>query len=1104
MKKERDYFFVRSRKLLKPGLTMKIFAFFSLICVLNTQAINIQAQQNEIQINVKDKPLTEVLKMIQQQSGYNILYSNELVKNIRPVALTMKSNDIRAIMETCLRETGLSYEIENGTIIIKAAPNAPQTTSIRKVQGSVTDLQSKMPLPGVTVIAKQDGQSLTGVATDANGHFEISLPDGIKELTFTFVGYKTVTAKIENDKDMTIRMQEEIKAIDEVVVTGYFTKAKSSYTGAAKTISADDLKNISKTNVIAALAALTPGLDIVERNELGSNPNHVPELLLRGMSSFSDNSRQVNQPTIILDGVEISMTDLYDLDINEIENITVLKDASASALYGAKAANGVIVVERKKITEGSLRVAYNFTGNVQFPYLKDYSVLNAADKLEYERLAGLYGDRDKEHDFNLDRIYNERFQEVKRGVNSDWLSQPARTAFSHDHSLRLSGGSSNIRYELSGRFNNTQGVMKEDYRRRYGLGFKLEYHVQNKLTLSNRTSYTEINTKDTPYGQFSQYTGMNPYDRMYDEYGLPNTNLSWNLDNPLFEATLGNYNTNRSKNLSNTTDIRWDIHKFFRITGNFNITLDDGNGEEYFSPDSQKFKEEKDISKKGSLTQMSSHGVSYSGILTAAFNKITENNSLISLAAGTEIRKDKSESSSLTGVGIYDNALNFIGHASGYPTNGKPSGNQAISTEVGIFANANYMYNNRYYADFVYRITGSSKFGANNRYGNFWSGGIGWNLHNENFLKSEHIDLLKIRGSVGYTGKVNFEPFQAMTFYQYSNDLEYKNGIGAIPLTIGNDDLKWERELSYNVGTDISLFARRLNLTLDFYMKRTTDLVLDQSKAPSIGVTTGKENIGEMENKGVEFQLDGFLIQQNNFYWQVGLTGYANRNRILKINNALKRQNELNNAKESINPLGQYEEGESISALKVVRSAGIDPATGQEIYIKLNGKNTFNYSPNDKIIIGDTEPKFKGTIYTNLYYKGFSLYLMAGYKCGGYIYNTTRATKVEGANPMYNADRRVFESRWKQPGDIALYKDIKDQSMPKHTDRFVEKENVFTLNAVNLGYEFKPEFCSRLRLKNLRLGLNLTDILRFSNVKIERGTSYLYSNGFEFTLSTIF
>ena len=587
----------------KIRLTMKLLLFFSLALVLNTSAIPSKAQQTKVSLNLKDKQLTEVLKLIQQQSGFNILYSNELVKNNRMVSLRIDSDDIHEVMRACLQGNALDYEIQNNTIIIKALAAAPQVPQVVKVRGHVIDAKTGQPMPGVTVVAMDGGGAVTGAATDADGLFTVNLPEDIRELTFTFVGYKSVTLPVQTDKEMTVRLEEEVAEMDEVVVNGYFTKSKNSYTGAVKTITNDQLKSVSNTNIIAAISALTPGLNLVERSDLGSNPNRVPELLLRGMSSFSSGTRVVNQPTIMLDGVEISMEELYDLDMNEIENITVLKDASATALYGSRAANGVIVIERKKLAEGNIRVNYNLTGNVQFPYLKDYDLLNAREKLEYEKLSRLYTpeqdrwgsvDMDKEQ-YRLDQLYNERYKEVARGVDSDWLSQPARTAFSHDNSLRIYGGASNIRYELSGRFNNTQGVMKDDYRRRYALGFKLEYHLPNQLTFSNRTNYNETDTKDTPYGSFRNWIDQNPYDRIYDEYGNPNRNLSWDNWNPMIDAKLGNFTLNSNKSITNTTDIRWDINDLFRITGNFNIAVSEGNGEKYISPDSKAFKDETDI-----------------------------------------------------------------------------------------------------------------------------------------------------------------------------------------------------------------------------------------------------------------------------------------------------------------------------------------------------------------------------------------------------------------------------------------------------------------------------------------------------------------------------
>ena len=754
---------------------------------------------------------------------------------------------------------------------------------------------------------------------------------------------------------------------------------------------------------------------------------------------------------------------------------------------------------------------YNFTGNVQFPMLGDYNVLSAAEKLEYERLAGLYDANGAISSitglplqYEYDELYNQRYKLIAAGQNSDWLSQPARTAFSHDHSLRVYGGASNLRYELTGRFGDTRGVMKDDYRKRYNIGFKLDYYIGD-FTISNRTTYQEVSVKNTPYGSFSQYVQMNPYDRMYNDDGSVNTNLAWDLNNPLYEAKLGSFSTSGTRTLSNSTDMRWDINRMFLVTGHFNVSSDMGSSDNFLSPNSLTYKDVTDLSKKGQYTKGTSKGISYNGNLVATFNKFFKDESLISLSSGWEINYAKSSSENTTAVGFFNDDLSYIGNAVGYPASSKPYGSQAETADVGVFTTGNFSWRNRYFADATWRMTGSSQFGENNRYGHFWSAGLGWNVMNEEFMKSvkKNFDVFKVRASAGYTGKVSFSPFQAMTMYQYSNDYEYKNGIGAVPVTIGNVDLTWERTMNYNVGLDLSMFNRRLNFTVDAYIRNTEDLLLDKAKAPSTGVTTAMSNLGELQNKGIEFQLDGYIFQTNDFYWRLATTGYMNRNKITKIDKALEEINKQNyeNAYASLAPLPQYAEGESVSALKLVRSAGIDPATGKEIYIKRNGEYTFEYDPADKVLIGDTEPAYTGTFSTNLFWKGFSLYTLFNFRMGAWVYNTTRVSKVEGSDPRYNADQRVFDDRWKQPGDHAIYKDIADSSRPEQTTRFAEKENTLSLGSLNLGYEFSDDVCKRLRIRNLRAGINFTDILRISTVKIERGTDYLYSQGFELYLN---
>ncbi|MBR5860748.1 MAG: SusC/RagA family TonB-linked outer membrane protein [Bacteroidaceae bacterium] len=996
-----------------------------------------------------------------------------------------------------------------GSVVSDIRPDS----KLKVAAGVVIDKKTGEAVISANVAVWADGKLLTGTSTDFEGNFRIISPVSDFELRISFIGYKEVviSSSVKDIENLHVELIEEENTLNDVVITGFVAKNKETFTGSVTEMSGVELRQVSGTNLISAISALTPGMSMVENSSQGSNPNHTPELVLRGMSSFSNSGQQVNQPTIILDGTEISMQDLYDLDINEVEKITVLKDASATALYGSKAANGVIVITRKPILESTMRVQYNFTGNLQLPMLSDYNVLNAAEKLEYERLAGLY-DAQGAIDpvtgmplqYQYDDIYNQRYKTIAAGQNSDWLSQPARTALSQDHSLRIYGGASNLRYELSGRLGDTRGVMKGDYRKRYSLGFKLDYYVGD-VTISNRTTYQEVASKNSPYGSFSQYVGMNPYDKMYNEDGTPNTNLSWDIDNPLYEATLGSFSKSGERTLSNSTDFRWDINRMFLLTGHFNLSSAMGSSDIFTSPKSLVYKDVTDLSKKGQYTKGTSRATSYNGNIVGTFNKFFQNESLLSISAGWEINHSESSSETLQAIGFFNDKLSYIGNAAGYPTDSKPYGSQAETADVGFFTTGNFSWHNRYFVDATWRTTGSSQFGENNRFGHFWSGGLGWNVMNEEFMKDikKNFDVFKVRGSVGYTGKVSFSPFQAMTMYQYLNDYEYKNGIGAIPVTIGNVDLTWERTMNYNIGIDLSMFDRRLNFVLDAYIRNTTDLLLDKSKAPSTGVTTAKSNLGELQNKGIEFQLDGYIYRNDDFYWRVATTGYMNRNKITKINSALEEINKENqeNADFYLTPLPQYAEGESVTALKLVRSAGIDPATGREVYIKRNGERTFEYDPADKVLIGDTEPKYNGTFSTNVFWKGFTAYALFNFRLGAWVYNTTRASKVEGADPKYNADQRVFDDRWKQPGDHALYKNIADTSRPEQTDRFAEEEHTLSLGSLNIGYEFDENFCNRYKLRNMRVGVNFTDILRLSTVKIERGTDYLYSQGFEFYLN---
>lgn len=1004
-------------------------------------------------------------------------------------------------------------------LLIALLPSEAFSQSGNLVTGVVIDEETDEPLIGATVgvYDKAGDKFLWGTATDIDGKFSLKAPTKDGELRVSYIGYDPVSRDITPEGgDFTIVLSAKSVLTEEVVVTGYFNKNKNSFTGSVQQLSGDELKTISGTNVIQAIAALTPGLDVVKNSAMGSNPNNVPEMVLRGMTSFSNDTQQVNQPTIILDGVEISTTELYDLNMNEIESVNVLKDASAAALYGSKAANGVIVITRKKATEGRMKVSYSFTGDFEYPDLTDYRLLTPMQKLEYERMAGLYtasapdainGTTGNFTQYELDELYNSRYKLIRGGINSDWLAQPVRNSFSQDHSIRLYGGSQNLRYEINARFADTNGVMKGDNRRRIAVGYYLSYYINDKFLFYNRGTFNDVRTKETPFGSFSDYARMNPYDPMYNPDGSVNLDLSWDLNNPLYEATLGSFSKTKATTFTNTTNLRWDIIHGLRVTGQFAVTAGTNGSDIFRSPNSMYYKNETDPTKKGSYSLMNGDNLLINSNIVASYNYQFPDNSLITVNGGWELNYSNTTNVTTLAEGFYNDNLWFISNAAGFMSNQKPVGSQAKATDVGFFINATYMFRSRYMIDGVYRATGSSRFGSHNPWGHFWSAGLGWNVQNEAFMREvTWVERLKLRANMGYTGKVNFSPYQAMTMYQFSNSYDYLHGIGALPVTIGNPDLQWERTLKYNVGLDLSFFQSRLNASLDLYLENTKDLLLDQSMAPSTGVTSAKKNIGELQNKGVEVQVDGFVIQNPNFYWQLGFIGYANRNKIMKINSALEEMNKENQEYQYLypTPVPQYAAGESTTAIKVVRSGGIDPATGKEVFIKANGERTFVYDPADKYNAGDTQPKFEGSFRSSLNWKGINLSLYFSYTMGGYIYNTTRATKVEGLNPIYNADYRVFQSRWKQPGDLALYRDIADSSAPYMTDRFVEKENTLDFTSINIGYEFPYEICKKFYAQQLYVGVNIKDIARLSSVKLERGTTYPYARGFELNLNVTF
>ena len=982
------------------------------------------------------------------------------------------------------------------------------TSSLNVFSGTVYD-ENGDPMPLVTVqILGQTG----GFITDSKGHFEFKTKNATERVRVTFMGYKAKAVTLRGGTPLRIDLEPDNQTIESVVVTGFTKKDKKSYTGAQTTIKSEQLLSVGTKNLLQGLEAFVPGLQVVQQNNLGSDPNARPDLNLRGRATFSG---AANLPLFVVDGAIVDVEYIYDMDMNTIESVTVLKDASASALYGAKAAAGVIVITTKPISEGAIRVNYSGTLRLSMPDLSDYHLLTPQQKLQYEDLAGLYkaGGAAMATSFDnqnsLDLIRDRVVRMIQSGTNTDWLAKPLRTGVSHSHTVSADGGDKYVRYGLSLRYGNETGVMMQSARERLSGTFKLSYNRQGKFFASNTLTVNRSTSQDPSYGSFSNFSKQNPYQSPYDANGELLAKLEHNLDNPLYEASLGSFNRAGSMDFLNTTTAQYWIDRNLRIDGDFSFTTRNNYSRSFKSPLSYTFRNETDLTKKGSMTENLGRGLSFLGKLMVSYNRTFFEKLYVTSMAGSSLESTTADNSSYTSLGFYSDVLGHPNFALGYGGSARPSGSESLATAAGFFFNGNAIYDNRYSVDVVYRYEGSSKFGKNQRFAPFWSLGTAWNIHNEKFFEgNKNIQLLKLRASIGYLGNISFDPYQALTTYTYNNRINYIVGAGSVPLAIGNPELKWERTLSKNVGLDLTLFKNRWDLTFDAYQKTTDNLLLDVSLAPSIGAVTARRNVGEVENNGIEFQTRVVPIQTKDLQWSLSLNYSYNRNKVKKVSDALKALNQKNLGVDSLNrgttPLPLYEEGESLTALKVVPSAGIDPATGKEIFIKRDGTYTFTYDPNDRRVFGDTSPWAYGSLTSYLMYKGFSLNANFGYSLGATVYNATLASRVEGTKKEQNADRRVLESRWKQAGDVTRYRDIASTESPYQTSRFIQKEYYFTLRSLSLAYETEATWVKKLHMRRARVELLANDLFYLSTVKRERGLDYPFARSVEMSLRLSF
>ncbi len=1067
--------------------------------------------------NAKTVSLETVINYVKEKTSLNFLYNSDVIKDLPEVKVDFSESSWEEILKQALEPNGYTYQVKDNIVVIsreekRSIPQQIKKVRVHNIEGVVRD-QDGETLVGATVGVFSGNGDAVYTVTDYNGRFNIQLQGDELEMVVSFIGFKDKRISIDHKQEKyNIILESEINDLDEVIVTGIFDRPKTSFTGAATIITKKQIRSNGNRNLLRTIANIDPSLDVQEQNSFGSDPNNTTlDIQIRGASSIADVSNlqlqskgQLNTPLFILDGFEISVERVLDMNQNDVESVVILKDASATSIYGSRGANGVVVITSSHPPLGKLRVTYTAGLNMEIPDLSSYDLMNSKQKLELEKIAGLYTGEDIDEQIYLNELYNINNKAVQEGVNTNWLKIPTRIGAGQYHRLSIGGGDEQFRYAANISYNNITGAMKGSNRNNFNAGLNLQYLFKN-IKFSNQLDLGFNKGTNSPYGSFSKYYDMNPYWRPYDENGDPVLSYQFfgqqTQYNPVYDAKLASFSKSDYNNIRNQTSLSINLSPNFKWDTNLGLSLLKGGSDYFSSPlSSINFQTGIDPLSRGSYTKSTRLEKSYQISSTLNYGKTFGNHSLFAGING-QVLESTSETMGISVKGFTNENLNDISNGISY-VGDNPTINESTTRSVGLTGTLNYNYANKYFIEGSVRLDGASSFGSEKRFAPFYSYGLAWDAGQEKVVKENlyFINQLKFRYSHGVTGSLNFSAYQALTTYSYDTDNQYTNITGLTVLAMGNPNLQWQNTVQDNFGVDISTFNNRLGFNFNYYEKTTENLIGQASLPYSNGYTELTQNFGTVKNVGYDAQLSINVIRntESQFSWYVTAGAYHNKNILVELSDAIKKAMETYEGQNySGGNIYMYREGESIDELYVLKSPGVDPLTGQVLYedpetgdISYDIGNSLGSFR--KIGVGSYLPKINGRLGSSLRYKGLMFDMAFTIRLGAKKLNNT-LLDVENSWVKYNSDRRVLSTRWQKPGDITGFKDLGSEDNTIPNDRFVFTERTFALSNINLSYQFPQKWVEKLNVEQVSLTGSISDVFYLSNISMQRGTDYPYS-----------
>ena len=1131
----------------KIVLMMKFYLVFTFLGVLNVIAGSAYSQEN-LKLNLKEVSLMTLFREIQKQTGIDFVYNEEQCRDFGKVSVEISDGMVEQLLQQVFDSSKLTYRFENGVIMIKALDEMrPQEQKVQ-ISGSVVDTKGQ-PLPGVTILLKG---TTDGCVTDSEGNFRLELP--MREnivLSFSFVGMKTIEVAYSGQKEMKVVLEEEITEMEQVNVisTGYYDIDKSKMTGAVEVVTAREIAGKGYTSIDEVLRGTLAGVSVMN---VSGRPGAQAQIRIRGVNSLTGNM----EPMWIVDGmpmqgnlptsVGVGATDLENtvltsgignISPDDVESITILKDAAAAAIYGSRAANGVIVIKTKRGRVGKSYINVQSSFAISEAPKNRLEMMNSEEKIAFERslyedfpnatLRGraslLYKGIDEGTISRADAMAE---LENMRQINTDWFDEIFRVALNHKHVVTLSGGSETTQFYSSINYSNEQGVIPNNDYKHFGATLKLTHDFNRNLRILFDVSSSLRTEKSSASAVNPLYyaTFANPYERPYDENG--NYAYDYSYEPELSKVKDGYmYDFNMLKDLRENTaktkygsnqvnlQLEWKLFEGFMYSLAGTVSNTSSYTRKEIAPGSYTSKvkswildlysenEIPDNLNLGALQENTSRSFGWTVRNQIKYARELKEDHFVNIVVGHEVSAVESNSF-MQYSPQYDVDKGLIG----YPNlDGVNAGDLDLDRlhetskgqdrSVSVFATASYSYKDRYVVAGSSRWDGADIIGTDNRFSPLWNVSLKWNMHEENFMKScRFVNVLSLRGSYGFTGSIdrNAYPFTLMTY----GSLRYYDGI-QLPIDVmpGNPSVKWQKKEDRSIGLDFSLFNYRINGTVNYYCNDVNNLLGDKKIPYSTGRGSVVANLSSLRNSGWEFSLNTVNIDHENFRWTTSFNIALNDNKITdafyeKISDlyTIRRKYQI--------------EGYPVNAWFGFKTAGINPQTGEYMiytdakdedghpkgYPYGNGyiADGSTYSTENAYYLGEAEPPISGGFGTTLTYKRLSLNAQFAFMTGHKI----KSFKSYNGSLM-NASRlnqlKTEANRWRKPGDITNVPKYTTStatlSLLEITDDKLEDGSYLKCNLISLGYNLPSNLCQKLGLSQLRCTFNVHNLFTWTKYR---------------------